>query len=545
MPRYTAIEAARIIEQLQDEDSDIDDIDDQYEEEQVAESDSTAQSEEEEEADDDELEFNPNENLIPYVSREGTHWHQHPLRNNAVRRPDRNIIRHQAGATNFILQRSNDIVDVFIELFSRQNLEEIVNFTNAEAASKGIDDFGLDDIELRAFVGLNFARGVTKGRNEPLCSFWSESTGRPLFRDTMSRNRYQLILRFLRFDSRNDRRQRRALDPFCLIRNVWDRVIASSARAYRPRDSITVDEQLLPCKSRCKFIQYMPQKPGKFGIKFWLACCSSSYYVLQGHPYVGRDPDRGPEIGLGEHTVLKLTETLEQGVNVTTDNYFTSQSLALKLIDQNNTLIGTVRSNRREIPQEMHQFCRTAELHSSYFLYSEKSTLVAYKAKRNKSVIVLSSMHENGRVMDEEKRKPEIIHAYNESKFGVDKADEMLRAYSTKAGSRRWPIAVFGNILDICGLNAYIICKSTHLWRSTRRDFLLELSKKLCHQLQERKRLQRPVALVRHPDAADNDELPRRTTCKRCHRNKTKVSCAVCRTFCCGTCSYQVCNTCM
>ena len=35
------------------------------------------------------------------------------------------------------------------------------------------------------------------------------------------------------------------------------------------------------------------------------------------------------------------------------------------------------------------------------------------------------------------KRRPEAILFYNETKGGVDTADEMFRGYSTKAASRR------------------------------------------------------------------------------------------------------------
>ena len=40
---------------------------------------------------------------------------------------------------------------------------------------------------------------------------------------------------------------------------------------------------------------------------------------------------------------------------------------------------------------------------------------------------------------NEAKKKPEEILYYNSTKGGVDTADEVLRCYSTKAASRRWP----------------------------------------------------------------------------------------------------------
>lgn len=52
---------------------------------------------------------------------------------------------------------------------------------------------------------------------------------------------------------------------------------------------IIIDEQLLPCKSRCRFIQYMANKPDKFGIKFWLAPDVNPKYVLNDYPYLGKE----------------------------------------------------------------------------------------------------------------------------------------------------------------------------------------------------------------------------------------------------------------
>ena len=95
--------------------------------------------------------------------------------------------------------------------------------------------------------------------------------------------------------------------------------------------SCTIDEQLLSCKCRCQFIQYIPSKPGKSGIKFWVICDTDSNYVLYATPYVGK-VEREPEVGLGEKVVLNLCENYHNsGLNITTDNFITSYSLAKKL----------------------------------------------------------------------------------------------------------------------------------------------------------------------------------------------------------------------
>ena len=78
----------------------------------------------------------------------------------------------------------------------------------------------------------------------------------------------------------------------------------------------------------------MPQTLAKFGTKFWLICDSSTYYVLYTLPYVGKE-DRST-VGRGEHVVLKLMEPYyKTGINVTTENYFTSLEVDKKLPKKN------------------------------------------------------------------------------------------------------------------------------------------------------------------------------------------------------------------
>ena len=76
-----------------------------------------------------------------------------------------------------------------------------------------------------------------------------------------------------------------------------------------------------------------------------------------------------------------------------------------------------------------------------------------------KYINVLSSLHVSVGVNSLEKRKPETIEFYNKTKCGADVADQMARRYSVKAGTNRWPVAVFYNILDLACINAFVLCK--------------------------------------------------------------------------------------
>ena len=54
--------------------------------------------------------------------------------------------------------------------------------------------------------------------------------------------------------------------------------------------------------------------------------------------------------------------------------------------------------------------------------------------------------------------------------------DSMCRQMSTKAGCRRWPLVIFFNILDIAGINAWIIFRKTQASCISRQKFLRQLT---------------------------------------------------------------------
>ena len=138
-------------------------------------------------------------------------------------------------------------------------------------------DMTLD--ELDKFIGLLIARAILGQRGLPVKCLWITSWGCSMFNKTLLRRRFKEIMRFLCFHVKSERWQRVILDMFCLTSSMWKSFIENSQKAYVPSPYITVDEQLLPCKAKCRFIQYMPNKPDKFGIKFRMAADVETKYL--------------------------------------------------------------------------------------------------------------------------------------------------------------------------------------------------------------------------------------------------------------------------
>ena len=85
-----------------------------------------------------------------------------------------------------------------------------------------------------------------------------------------------------------------------------------------PGSILPVDEELVTFRGRCPFKQYIPYKPGHYGIKFLILSDSKSSYVYNMGTYIGKNPNVGREVNLGEKVVLDLLEgTDAAGRNVT------------------------------------------------------------------------------------------------------------------------------------------------------------------------------------------------------------------------------------
>jgi hypothetical protein len=182
-----------------------------------------------------------------------------------------------------------------------------------------------------------------------------------------------------------------------------------------------------------------------------------------------------------QHVVLQLAEPyLDKGYNITADNFFTQLPLVLFLQERKTSYVGTIRCNRRELPQHALHVTKKP-LYTSHFHTEDHGVLLtSYKAKKNKNVLLLSTRHAVGSVSSNlVKRKPNTVLFYNDTKYGVDILDKMCKSMSVKSGVRRWPLAVFFNLLDIAAINAHILYNKALGTTISRRKYLKMLVEEL------------------------------------------------------------------
>jgi len=101
-------------------------------------------------------------------------------------------------------------------------------------------------------------------------------------------------------------------------------------------------------------------------------CDVSSNYLYNLQAYLGKEGE-SPEQQQGARVVSDMaTLVYGSGRNITTDNFFTSHSLAKFLLGLNLTLLGTVRKTRKELRSEFVLKKRTAL--ESVFAFTEDTT---------------------------------------------------------------------------------------------------------------------------------------------------------------------------
>ncbi|XP_065814652.1 activating transcription factor 7-interacting protein 1 isoform X2 [Labrus bergylta] len=469
--------------------------------------------------------------------KDGTIWETIQPGGHSGRQQSQNVLTESAGPTAHAMRNIEDALSALLCLLDMQMLQHIRDCTVAEARRIEADSsWDLSVAELKAFIALLYVRGAFN-KNIELESFWSEEWGLAFFRTTMPRNRFRQIMRYLCFDKKDDRHARLCSDKFALMSEVWGGFVSNSIACYKPGACITVDEQLFPTKARCRFTQYMANKPDKFGIKFWLAADVETRYFLNGFPYLGKDDTRPAHQRLGESVVMKLVEPyVGKRRNVTTGKFFTSLTLAKNLQRKNTSLVGTVNKARRELPSLVQE--QRGELFATKVLKHERATLTVYQEKPRKSVALLSTMHPTVSIGSDRKRKPETVTFYNVTKVGVHVLDRMARRYTVKGRTRRWPVAVFYNLLDMAAINAHVLFKACTSTTIPRRAFILELAKQLREE-----HLCVKASFVLVPMEPQHPQEPKRRQCQintHCKKNKTGVSCKGCKRPVCGKCTVRV-----
>ena len=132
-------------------------------------------------------------------------------------------------------------------------------------------------IEMKKFLGLIFITGIV--RKPKLELYWSTRGifQTPIFSQTMSRNRFQLIQKYRHFSDNNAAGINE--DRLYKIRTILDIVVNNFRTNYIPDRDISLDEGMLAWRGHLRFRVYNPGKITTYGILVRMVCESSTGYI--------------------------------------------------------------------------------------------------------------------------------------------------------------------------------------------------------------------------------------------------------------------------
>ncbi|XP_071650388.1 piggyBac transposable element-derived protein 4-like isoform X2 [Temnothorax longispinosus] len=454
-------------------------------------------------------------------------------------------------------------IECWDTFFTTNMIDSIVECTNVQLSHfqtiyKGNECRHTTSIEIRALLGILYMTGIFKRCHLSIDDLWTkDSLAPPFFRIAMSKKRFQLLIRALRFDNAYNRDTWKKSDKLAPMREVFEMFTKNCRNSCIPSEYLTIDEMFEAFRGKCSFKQYVPNISSKCGIKIFILSDARTFYTINMEIYAGEQPESSCQAVNKPNAIVKrLIESVQvSGRNITFNNWFVSIPLAQDLLKKQITVVGALRKNKRQIPPEFTSTNKRA-INSSLFAFTKDMTLVSYVPKRERNILLLSTMRSNANidVKSGNLRRPEIISFYNATKGGVNK---LKMEYSVARTSRRWPLTIFFTLLNIAGINGQIIYKSNTNVTMPRQKFLKIIARDLvlpfvqqrlhCDTLSiELKTLMTNfVQVTSEPTKVENTrETGKCFYCPKHKNRKTKVSCNKCHKLICGEHKISICIVC-
>ncbi|CAG2210332.1 unnamed protein product [Mytilus edulis] len=323
--------------------------------------------------------------------------------------------------------------------------------------------------EMRAFIGLVLAMGIVKKTS--IESYWEASgiSETPNFRDVMSRNRFQAILRYLHCSDNTTAvpRGQPGYDPLHKINPVVEFFNEVFELNYRLSQNIVVDERIVGFKGRHVLKQYISNKKAhRWGAKLFVLAESRTGYTHQINVYKGkRNTERHPN-GQGYKSVMDLVRPhFGKNHHVTMDNWFSSPKLMNDLRNRGTYATGTVITRRKGLPASF----KTARLPKGSVVVKSTRDLnmaILYVDLRNVTFLTTSENERTVRKVNSKGRvvsAPSVVHKYNQTMGGVDLGDQLLLKFEPQfKGVKLWRKILF-NLLTTATVNAYICYRNYFL----------------------------------------------------------------------------------
>lgn len=285
------------------------------------------------------------------------------------------------------------------------------------------------------------------------------------------------LLNCLQLDDRNTRAMRLKVDKLAPVRNIWNKFVKNCKESYLPSKSLSIGDRLKHFRGKCSFIQHVPNKPAKYGLKIISLVDVKTSFTCNMELYCDQQPEGSYKVSNDPAAIVqRLIEHLKNSnSNLFCDEPYTSYLLAVSLLADKITFLGAMGRHHREIP-----LCflpgKSRPVDSTRMGFRNDATLVSHVPQKGEAIIVLSTAHHNAK-FNPWTKKPILIEHYNAAKDAINIVDRTCAIYSVSKQTKRWPLTVFFVLLDVASVNAQILYNSSqNNFLKYRRGFLKTLA---------------------------------------------------------------------
>lgn len=434
----------------------------------------------------------------------------------------------------FYLTFSQDILDIVVQETNRRSEERKPKTTRSRKNTKN-NWKELTVSELKQFLGLCCLGGMIEFPG--LKQRWSRNRlyYHPIFGQVMPRNRFQAILKSLRFV---DHANVDTTDRLYKIRVIIDKVLSNISKLVTPDRYLSLDESVLPWRGRLLFRQYLKNKSHKYGIKLYVLTTSDGF-ILNFLLYTGKGTIVSENSTHTAEVVKQLMKNyLNKGYWVFMDNYYNSVSLADYLVKNKTYVTGTLNPKRKDNPKSLMK--KTLKKGEAAIKRKGPVLVTSWKDKRYVRMISTGHKHQMVEVTNRrgvKSKKPECIVSYNKYMSGIDRSDQMLSYYASTTKTIKWYRKVFFRLVDICIWNAFYLYRK----QKDQKCRLLTFRESVINSLIDSGTITDPSTPSDHkdgtqhylepiPDTAKNRTVMRR--CKKCAnkqiRKQSRYLCPLC-----------------
>lgn len=261
---------------------------------------------------------------------------------------------------------------------------------------------------------------------------------------------------------------------------------------------------LLLLSGRLKYIQYMPLKPIKRGIKVFCRNASSTGYLYDGLVYLGKDVMKAEsEFGIYFDIVTKLCNPLiGNSHTIFMDNLYSSVPLFRQLLNDKIYAAGTVRRRRKYFPSEFDKppkmrrgesrtWQDSNHINMSCTLWEDTKTVRFVSTATDPATITTGVRRISGR--HTEVQMPVVAKKYGKYMGGTDRHDRLRLCYSLgRTSVKAWKY-IFWFFVNSSIVNSWILytdksSRETKTKKYTHYNFRHELAIELIGGFSGRKR---------------------------------------------------------